>query len=211
MIYCSGSASRIRKFYSRKLNVTNYRPSKVIYDGGVGEIVDELTRIFEGDLIIFESTRLSRIEQEKIHTTTSNFIHDVLKSNSVDYLLCFGDKILKSKLIEDFRKKLINFHPSILPAFPGLYSIDQALKAEVAFLGNTAHFIDEGVDTGKIIVQTAMCREDYEEYEDVLELQFPMLKMILRDFLFYPVSNQELVAELHHREKAWLMPSVTEK
>ena len=84
-------------------------------------------------------------------------------------------------------------------------------EVNVNTLGNTAHFIDEGVDTGKIIVQTAMCREDYEEYEDVLELQFPMLKMILRDFLFYPVSNQELVAELHHREKAWLMPSVTEK
>ena len=75
---------------------------------------------------------------------------------------------MKNPLIQKYDKRIINFHPSILPSFKGLNAIDQELKAKVRFLGNTAHFIDEGIDSGEIIIQSAMFRSDYEEYEDVL-------------------------------------------
>jgi len=122
-------------------------------------------------------------------------------------LLCFGDKILKKGLVESYKNRLINFHPSILPSFKGLSAIDQANTFGVDFLGNTAHFIDEGIDTGKIIVQTAMLQEDFECYEDVLELQFPMIKIILRDILNYKVSEDDILRELVNRKKPFLIPS----
>jgi phosphoribosylglycinamide formyltransferase-1 len=59
-----------------------------------------------------------------------------------------------------------------------LNAIDQALKSSVKLLGNTAHFIDEGIDTGPIIMQTVIARDAFRHYDDVLDLQTDMLKTI---------------------------------
>ena len=58
----------------------------------------------------------------------------------------------------------------------GLRAIDQALEYGVKYLGNTAHFIDEGIDTGRIINQTILPVEEFNDYEDLLILQIDMLK-----------------------------------
>ena len=62
-------------------------------------------------------------------------------------------RIIKSKLLEAFPARIINIHPSLLPAFPGLESWKQALNHGVKVTGCTVHFVDSGMDTGKIIVQ----------------------------------------------------------
>ena len=62
-------------------------------------------------------------------------------------------RIIKSKLLEAFPARIINIHPSLLPAFPGLESWKQALNNGVKATGCTVHFVDSGMDTGKIIVQ----------------------------------------------------------
>ncbi len=206
-IYCSGGASRILKFYSLNNNVNKYKPKKAIYDGDNEDVILKLKSLFKKDLLLFKKELLSKEEQSKIHKATSDFIHKTLIQNNIDYLLCFGTKILKKPLIEDYANRLINFHPSLLPSFKGLYSIDQALKYNVSLIGNTAHFIDKGVDTGKVIVQSAMLTEEYEDYEDVLELQFPMIKMILRDILLYDISDDEIFAEIKNRNKKYLIPN----
>jgi phosphoribosylglycinamide formyltransferase-1 len=96
----------------------------------------------------------------------------------IDFLFCFGDRILKGRILEVYKNKIINFHPSLLPAFSGLNAIDKALNSSVQILGNTAHFIDEGIDTGPIIMQSVIPRNSYTCYEDVLSLQIPMLLRI---------------------------------
>ena len=58
----------------------------------------------------------------------------LLKEHNIDYLFCFGDKLLKGELLIEYKNKIINFHPSILPAFPGINAIDQALKSSVQLL-----------------------------------------------------------------------------
>jgi len=85
-------------------------------------------------------------------------------------------------------------------------SINQALDNGVSIIGNTTHFIDEGIDTGKIILQTAMLTEDFEDYEDVLEMQFPMIKMILRDVLKFDIKQTDIMKELPNRKKRLLIP-----
>ena len=61
-----------------------------------------------------------------------------------------------TRFIERFRNRVVNVHPALLPAFPGLDAIGQALAHGVKVTGVTVHFVDEGVDTGPIILQRAV-------------------------------------------------------
>src|SRR5262249_16251488 len=63
---------------------------------------------------------------------------------------------------------VINVHPSLLPAFPGVRAIEQALAYGVKVFGVTVHFVDEGVDSGPVILQRAVALPDAREPEEVL-------------------------------------------
>jgi phosphoribosylglycinamide formyltransferase-1 len=62
-------------------------------------------------------------------------------------------QLLSPAFVARFRNRVVNVHPALLPAFPGLDAIGQALEAGVEATGVTVHFVDEGVDTGPTIVQ----------------------------------------------------------
>lgn len=79
---------------------------------------------------------------------------DVLKTAGVDLVVLAGFmRILKGEFLKAFPQKVVNIHPSLLPAFPGLEAWKQALDYGVKFTGCTVHFVDQGVDTGPIIGQ----------------------------------------------------------
>jgi len=80
-----------------------------------------------------------------------------LRELSID-LVCLAGymRILSKEVIQNFDRKIINIHPSLLPAFPGLNAQKQAIKYGVKFSGCTVHFVDSGIDTGPIIMQTAV-------------------------------------------------------
>ena len=64
-------------------------------------------------------------------------------------------EILGGPFIRRFEGRLINVHPSLLPAFPGVRAIEQALDYGVQVSGVTVHYVDEGVDTGPVVMQEA--------------------------------------------------------
>jgi phosphoribosylglycinamide formyltransferase-1 len=64
-------------------------------------------------------------------------------------------ELLKPDFVRRFAGRIVNVHPSLLPAFPGLRPIEEALDYGVRVMGVTVHFIDEGVDSGPIILQEA--------------------------------------------------------
>lgn len=70
-------------------------------------------------------------------------------------LICLAGfmRLIKRPLLEAFPQRVINIHPSLLPAFPGLAAWQQALDAGVTETGCTVHYVDEGMDTGPIILQ----------------------------------------------------------
>jgi phosphoribosylglycinamide formyltransferase 1 len=78
----------------------------------------------------------------------------ILKKNEVELVILAGfTRILTPGFLKAFPQKIMNIHPALLPSFPGLYGQKQALKYGVKFSGCTVHFVDEGVDTGPIIIQ----------------------------------------------------------
>ncbi len=80
-----------------------------------------------------------------------------LRKNDVD-LVCLAGymRLLSGHFIREFRQQIVNIHPSLLPAFPGLDAQHQALAHGVKFSGCTAHFVDEGLDSGPIIQQATV-------------------------------------------------------
>ena len=76
-----------------------------------------------------------------------------LRDQGVSDLLLFYTRRVASPLIEEFR--VLNVHPSLLPAFRGLSAVKQALNARVRVLGATLHIVDAGIDTGPVVMQVA--------------------------------------------------------
>jgi phosphoribosylglycinamide formyltransferase-1 len=81
-------------------------------------------------------------------------IGDWIESRGADLVVLAGYmQLLSPPFIARFRNRVVNIHPALLPSFPGLDAIGQALAAGVETTGVTVHFVDEGVDTGPAIAQ----------------------------------------------------------
>jgi phosphoribosylglycinamide formyltransferase 1 len=79
---------------------------------------------------------------------------DWIEARGADLVVLAGYmQLLGPGFVARFRNRIVNVHPALLPAFPGLDAIGQALEAGVASTGVTVHFVDEGVDTGPPILQ----------------------------------------------------------
>ena len=80
-----------------------------------------------------------------------------LKKNNAE-LVCLAGfmRIITPTLIKAFSNRILNIHPALLPAFPGLHVQKAALDHGVKFSGCTVHFVDEGMDTGPIIIQAVV-------------------------------------------------------
>lgn len=99
-------------------------------------------------------------------------ILETLKKHNVDWIFLAGYmRILSPEFLRNFHdeklgvNRVVNIHPSLLPAFPGADSYLQAYNAGVKIAGVTLHFVDEGVDTGPIILQRAFEREEEESFD----------------------------------------------
>jgi phosphoribosylglycinamide formyltransferase-1 len=80
-------------------------------------------------------------------------------------------QLLSAPFVARFRNRVVNIHPALLPAFPGLDAVGQALEAGVEVTGVTVHFVDEGVDSGPVIVQEEVevpAGRDREELEEAI-------------------------------------------
>ena len=84
-------------------------------------------------------------------------IADWLSARGVDLIVLAGYmQLLSREFVRRFANRIVNVHPALLPSFPGLDAIGQALEHGVRITGVTVHFVDEGVDTGPIVLQRAV-------------------------------------------------------
>lgn len=78
-------------------------------------------------------------------------------------------RILSPHFVRAYKNRIINIHPALLPSFPGMHAAKQALESGVKFTGCTVHFVDEGVDTGPIILQAVVPVRDDDDEKSLLE------------------------------------------
>ena len=80
-----------------------------------------------------------------------------LKRHRIDYLLLAGFmRILGRRIVRPYRNRILNIHPALLPCFKGVHAVRDALRYGVQVTGVTVHLVDEGVDTGPIVLQESL-------------------------------------------------------
>lgn len=145
-----------------------------------------------------ERARLSGIKA--VYETDEDKIIELLKENNIDLIVLAGYlKIITPKFVDEFRNKIINIHPSLIPSFcgKGYYGekvhqgvIDYGAKVT----GATVHFVDEGADTGAIIMQETVNVEQDDDAKSlakrVLEVEHRILKESIRLFCENKLSIQ---------------------
>jgi len=110
-------------------------------------------------------------------------------------------QLLDAHFLSRFPQRVINVHPALLPAFPGIGSVEQAIAYGVKVFGVTVHFVDEGVDTGPIILQRAIDLPEATEAQEVRatlrpiehELLCEAVRLIARDAVRIDPSNPRRV------------------
>lgn len=124
------------------------------------------TRIIERRKIIGASEIEKLADREAARREHERAIIAELRAHEVE-LVCLAGfmRLLSPEFINEFPNRILNIHPSLLPAFPGLHAQRQALEYGVKFSGCTVHFVDETLDGGAIIAQRAVhvFDEDTEE------------------------------------------------
>jgi phosphoribosylglycinamide formyltransferase-1 len=110
-------------------------------------------------------------------------------------------QLLSDDFLGHFPNRVINVHPALLPAFPGVHAVEQALEYGVKVFGVTVHFVDGGVDTGPVILQRALELPDARDTEQVRELLRPIehailpeaVRLIARDAVSFDPANPHRV------------------
>lgn len=98
-------------------------------------------------------------------------------------------RLLSPRFVAGFGARILNIHPSLLPAFPGLHAQRQALEAGVRVSGCTVHLVDEGLDSGPIVVQRAVPVLD-DDTEETLSA-----RILAEEHRAYPEALRRLLLE----------------
>ena len=162
-------------------NRPNARGLKIAKKLGVRtEIID--SRKYKGKRLQYDKKVISVLKKYKVTPTNG--------------LVCLAGfmRIISPYFIKEYKNKILNIHPAILPAFPGLDAQKQAIEFGSKFSGCTVHFVDEGVDSGPIIIQEIVkisdkdtektlskkiLKKEHEIYPKAIEL-FAKKKILIR-------------------------------
>ncbi|MDR1345402.1 MAG: phosphoribosylglycinamide formyltransferase [Bacteroidales bacterium] len=118
-------------------------------------------------------------------------IADLLEQKDVKLIALAGYmRLIGSVLLSRFSKRILNIHPALLPAFPGLHAIEQAYNYGVKIFGITIHYVDAGMDTGEIVAQECFHVETSDSLE-AIETRIHALEHKL-----YPIVIQQIINTL---------------
>lgn len=183
--YISGKSGRLYKFLRQAPSETLKNIILVVSDKTLDEKLQDLLKTDNIKLKVLEYNTISGNSNTEKNKMLSDWMKRQFDEHGIDYCFSFGEHILSGELLEKYEWRLINFHPAILPMYPGRKAIDQAVNHGNTFLlGNTAHFVNSGVDEGKIIMQSVIPMNAFfdsdNDYDVVLDLQIPMLNGLIR-------------------------------
>lgn len=143
-VFASGNGSNFEALVKKQ---NQYQVSCLIVDQEHAYAIERAKKLNIPYYVVQRSAFPSRKTHEEE-------IIKILKPYKIDYICLAGYmRILSDKLICSFPNRILNIHPSLLPAFPGKHAIEDAYEHGVKVTGVTIFFIDQGIDTGRIISQ----------------------------------------------------------
>lgn len=121
--------------------------------------------------------------KDKSREEYDNLVVNILRDNNID-LVCLAGfmRVITPFFVSQFKNKILNIHPALLPMFPGMNAQKQALNSKVKKTGCTVHFVDEGVDTGPRVLQAVV---DIKEGDTLESLSQRILK---QEHRIYPLA-----------------------
>lgn len=146
VVFASGRGSNFVNLVEKSGNL-GYRVVALIVDNSESYAIEEAKRLGIPYYVVVRHINESRSDHEKK-------IIDYLQTIPFNYIVLAGYmRILSSEFVSRYKNRIINIHPSILPAFKGKDAIKDAFEYGVHVTGVTIHYVDEHVDSGKIISQ----------------------------------------------------------
>jgi phosphoribosylglycinamide formyltransferase 1 len=179
VVLISGSGSNLLALL--KASENPLYPAKIVAVGSDKDAAGLAhAELFEVDTFVVKPERFANRDQWA-KTLLANVLH-----HQPDLVVLAGFmKILPANFVTALRGKLINTHPSLLPQFPGAHAVRDALTAGVTKTGVTIHKVDEGVDTGEIIIQ----QEILVEPGDTEQTLHERIKVVERELLVSTVED----------------------
>ena len=170
-----------------------------------GEIAGELACLFcdQPGAYVIERAQVADVpyyvlgkKKEETKAQYEEKILSLLKSEEIDLIVLAGYmKIIGNQLLEAFPNRIVNLHPSLLPKFPGKQGILDAYQSDEKQTGITIHLVDQGVDTGPIIFQASIEKQENETLESlesrIHELEHRYFPKIIGEFIREKTINDK--------------------
>ena len=123
------------------------------------------------------------------NTLSEKKIINELKKNNID-LICLAGfmKILSKSFIKNFRGKILNIHPSLLPKYKGLNTHEKAIKNKDKYSGCTVHFVNSKLDSGKIINQNKVRIKKFDTPKSLAK------RILIQEHKLYPVAIKKILS-----------------
>lgn len=120
-------------------------------------IVTEQPELFEVD-VTDSDVMVTQLRRDSFKSKIAflEALGDILAPINPDWIFLTFDWLLPSKIVERYADRILNLHMAMLPAFPGQRAIERAFHSTLQVGGVTIHFVDEGMDTGRIIAQASV-------------------------------------------------------
>lgn len=175
--YVSRTATRLCKLLQDPRS--NNKIAFVLIDCTYNEKLRNLCKECKIPIYEYSYKELGLAGKEQNAFISEKFMQLMDKYNTEYSFIC-GSRILQGELLIKYKWHLINFHPAILPAHKGKAAIDQALQDGSLLTGNTAHFIDEHLDAGIMIMQNLFPTYHFKDYDEVLDQQLVMILQLMK-------------------------------
>ncbi len=131
---------------------------RAVYKSTPREEFDIDLMVADRDCGALEFASKNKIESCLIRSNSniefSDALLDVLIENEINYVYLFFTRKIVGQIVSKFSRRIINFHPSLLPACRGLNGFEDSVNSGALLIGSTAHFIDDEIDAGEQIIQT---------------------------------------------------------
>jgi phosphoribosylglycinamide formyltransferase-1 len=162
-VLASGHGSNLAAILARCHNVDGTRVVAVGSDQPAAEALERAEALDIPTAVFARADYADRIARD-------HAMADWLAERGAELVVLAGYmQLVSAEFLRRFPDRVINVHPALLPAFPGLHAIEQALAYGVKVFGVTVHFVDGGVDSGSIIAQRAVDLPDARTPEDVMD------------------------------------------